>query len=104
MYTHTYQYIYICITIISANILNIEKKTQMNTINFFFFFLQKNQNKIQKHEINQKSEKTVLKYMYLDGFEIFFWKFLSITIFLTFVQNYFGSKNTFLEIFQKYRF
>ena len=24
-----------------------------------------------KHEINQKSEKTVLKYMYLDGFGIF---------------------------------
>ena len=51
----------------------------------------------------KKSEKTVLKYMYMDGFEIFL-KIFAHYIFLTFVQNYFGSKNTFLAIFQKYRF
>ena len=38
----------------------------------YFLFWQKNQKKIcQKHKINLKSEKTVLKYMYLDGFGIF---------------------------------
>ena len=51
----------------------------------------------------KKSEKTVLKYMYLDGFGIFLKIFVHYN-FLTFVQNYFGSKNTFLAIFQKYRF
>ena len=42
----------------------------------------------------KKSEKTVLKYMYLDGFGIFLKIFVHYN-FLTFVQNYFGSKNTF---------
>ena len=71
-----------------------------NRIFFFFFFCKKSKKKCQKHEINQKSEKTVLKYMYLDGFGIFLKIFVHYN-FLTFVQNYFGSKNTFLAIFQK---
>ena len=67
---------------------------------FFFFFFAKKSKTCQKHEINQKSEKTVLKYMYLDGFGIFLKIFVHDN-FLTFVHNYFGSKNMFLAIFQK---
>ena len=37
----------------------------------FFVFLAKKSKKCQKHEINQKNAKAVLKYMYLDGFGIF---------------------------------
>ena len=37
----------------------------------------------------KKSEKTVLKYMYLDGFGIYLKIFVHYN-FLTFVRNYFG--------------
>ena len=70
------------------------------------FFFQKNQKDVKNMKLIKKVRKLFLNTcicMYLDGFGIFSKIFVHYN-FLTFVQNYFGSKNTFLAIFQKYRF
>ena len=63
-----------------------------------FFFWQKNKKKCQKHEINQKSEKTVLKYMYLDGFGIFLKIFVHYNFFNLCSKLFWVKKHVFGDI------
>ena len=67
------------------------------------FLGQKCQN-FQKLEINQKSEKTFPRYMYLDGFGKFLVIFVQKIFFFTLVKKNLGQKITFLVISQKYNF
>ena len=79
----------------------LAQKTEILAKKWFFGFFGQN---FQKLEMNQKSEKSFPRYMYVDGFGKFLEIFVQIFFFFTLVQKNLGQKNIFLFFFQNYDF